>query len=121
MEHDPRTLLWDVRESAAAIARFIIGRTLEHYRADAMLRAAVERHFEIVGEALNRLSKGSLELAARVPDLVRAVAFRNLLIHGYAAVDDDVVWRTAQEDLPQLRQAVAELLAELGDAPDPAP
>ncbi|MBI3516114.1 MAG: DUF86 domain-containing protein, partial [Proteobacteria bacterium] len=63
----------------------------------------------------------SPELAARIPDLARAVALRNMLIHGYAAVDDSVVWRTARDDLPKLRQAVATLLAELGDEPDKSP
>jgi len=52
MERDPRAFLWDARESADAIAQFIAGRTLEQYLQDAMLRAAVERHFEILGEAL---------------------------------------------------------------------
>jgi uncharacterized protein with HEPN domain len=41
------------------------------------------------------------------------VAFRNLLIHGYAVVDDRVVWRTAVEDLPRLRAEVEELLTSL--------
>jgi uncharacterized protein with HEPN domain len=78
-----------------------------------MLRAAVERHFEILGEALGRLAKVNPNLAARIPDLPRAVAFRNLLIHGYAAVNNRTVWRITQEDLPSLRDSVAALLAEL--------
>ncbi|WP_223839911.1 DUF86 domain-containing protein [Saccharopolyspora pogona] len=41
----------------------------------------VERQFEIVGEALNQLSKVDADLAAKVPDLPRIVAFRNILIH----------------------------------------
>jgi uncharacterized protein with HEPN domain len=98
MERDPRTFLWDARESAD----------------EPMLRAAVERHFEIIGEALNRLFQGNPEIAAKVPDLKQAVALRNLLIHGYATVDSAIVWRTAQEDLPKLRKAIAALLSELG-------
>lgn len=57
MERDPRSFLWDVRESGDAILRFIAGRSLDDYLADDMLSAAVERHFEIIGEALNRLAK----------------------------------------------------------------
>jgi uncharacterized protein with HEPN domain len=49
-----------------------------------------------------------------VPDLKQAVALRNLLIHGYATVDSAIVWRTAQEDLPKLRKAIAALFSELG-------
>jgi uncharacterized protein with HEPN domain len=116
MQRDPKSFLWDARESADSILRFISGRTEADYLADPMLRAAVERHFEIIGEALNRLAKAAPEIAARIPDLSRAVAFRNLLIHGYASVDDATVWRTTQEDLPALREAVAVTLAELGNA-----
>lgn len=52
MDRDPRAYLWDARDSADAIAEFVTGRTLNDYLADRMLRSAVERQFEIVGEAL---------------------------------------------------------------------
>jgi uncharacterized protein with HEPN domain len=118
MEHDPRTFLWDARNSADAILQFTGGREYEQYSSDAMMRAAVERHFEIIGEALNRLLKTHPQVAAKIPDLARAVAFRNLLIHGYATVDDTIVWRTVQTDLPVLREAVAAQLGALGEPPD---
>jgi uncharacterized protein with HEPN domain len=117
MERDPRCLLWDVREGADAILRFTAGKSADDYLADEMLRAAVERRFEIIGEALGRLAMASPELAVRIPDLNRAIAFRNLLIHGYAVVDNATVWRTAQEDLPGLREKVVALLAELEKKP----
>ena len=121
MERDPHGFLWDARESADAILRFIAGRSRDDYLTDAMLSAAVERHFEIIGEALNRLAKSAPAIAARIPDLRNAVALRNLLIHGYAAVDHGIVWRTAQEDLPRLRVMVQDLLTELGDLPGAEP
>jgi uncharacterized protein with HEPN domain len=119
MERDPRSFLWDARTSADAILRYTANKSEAAYLADDMLRAAVERHFEIIGEALNRLAKTAPDIAVRIPELARAVAFRNLLIHGYANVDDPTVWRTTQEDLPGLRAIVAALLAELGDLPGP--
>ena len=117
MPPDPRAFLWDAREAAAALASFIAGRSREDYLADRLLRSAVERQCEIVGEALNRLSRSAPHLAARTPDLARAVAFRNLLIHGYATVDDATVWRTVTEDMPVLAGHVGHLLAELGEDP----
>jgi uncharacterized protein with HEPN domain len=117
MEHDPRCLLWDVREGADAILRFTASKSVEDYFADDMLRAAVERRFEIIGEALSRLTKVTPELAARIPDLNRAIALRNVLIHGYAVVDDLTVWETLHEDLPGLREKVVALLAELEQKP----
>jgi len=119
VKRDPRSFLWDARESADSILRFVHGRNQSDYLADPMLRAAVERHFEIIGEALNQVAKTAPPLAARIPQLRRAVAFRNLLIHGYATVDDATVWRTTQEDLPGLRAAVASLLEDLGDSSEP--
>lgn len=112
MANDARGFLWDARQSADAILR-VTGKSADDYLADDMLRAAVERHFEIIGEALRRLERADAGVASRIPDLGRAVAFRNLLIHGYAIINDATVWRTAREDLPILRDAVAAALAEL--------
>lgn len=81
MRHDSRAYLWDVREAADAILRFLAGIDFATYASTEMLYSAVERKFEIIGEALNQLSKTDPALATRIPDLDRIVAFRNLLIH----------------------------------------
>src|SRR5262249_31332353 len=67
MERDPRAYLWDVQQAAGAIERFIAGLDAAGYTQNALVRAAVERQFEIKGEALNQLSKVSPELARQVP------------------------------------------------------
>ncbi|WP_245806275.1 HepT-like ribonuclease domain-containing protein [Cryptosporangium aurantiacum] len=95
--------------------QFSTGRTFAEYQADAMLRSAVERQFEIIGEALNQLSKFDPETAARIPDLPRVVAFRKILIHGYATVDDILVWQLATDRLSELERVVRMLLPENGD------
>jgi uncharacterized protein with HEPN domain len=56
------------------------------------------------------LSKVAPEIAARIPDVPQIVAFRNLLIHGYATVDHPTVWETLQSQVPILRNCVADLL-----------
>lgn len=111
MRREPQAYLWDVREAADTILDFTRGLSLDDYLADLKLRSAVERQFEIAGEALNQLSKVAPEVAARIPDLPQIVSFRNLLIHGYAAVDHPTVWSALQTKLPALRACVAELLA----------
>ena len=58
-----------------------------------MLRSAVERQFEIIGEACDQLAKTAPTLAERIPDLRRMVDFRNVLAHAYAIVDDALVWQ----------------------------
>jgi uncharacterized protein with HEPN domain len=107
-----RKLLEDVRRAADLIVQFTSGRAFENYRSDALLRSGVERQFEIIGEALNRLTRSDPNAAAQIKDCRRIVAFRNILIHGYDAVDDAVVWDIVQKDLPALQQAVAGLLPQ---------
>lgn len=80
-----------------------------------MLRAAVEREFEIIGEAMTQLARLDGEIAARIRHHRRAISFRNALIHGYDEIDDEVVWDTVTVDLPTLRTEVDTLLRELDD------
>jgi uncharacterized protein with HEPN domain len=117
MRRDARSFLWDVRDAADAIASFVQGRSFGDYAADRMLRSAVERQFEIIGEALSQLARTDPVLAARIPDLRRIIGFRNALIHGYDRVNDAGVWRVIEVDLPPLRAQAAALLAELGETP----
>ena len=114
MQRDPRAFLWDVREAALAIQSFTTGMDAAAYAANPMAQAAVERKFEIIGEALNQLSKLDTAVAARIPALAQIVAFRNQLIHGYATVNVSTVWNISQTALPALRDAVQGLLDELG-------
>ena len=114
MQRDPRAFLWDVRDAALAIQSFTTGIDAAAYAANPMAQAAVERKFEIIGEALNQLSKLDTAVAARIPDLAQIVAFRNQLIHGYATVNVSTVWNISQTALPALRDAVQGLLDELG-------
>ncbi|MCY1381168.1 hypothetical protein D9M69_690440 [compost metagenome] len=65
------------------------------------MQAAVERKFEVIGEALNQLAKLDPSLAARIADLPQIVAFRNQLIHGYATVNPTTVCGTLLRTLCQ--------------------
>jgi uncharacterized protein with HEPN domain len=114
MLHDPRAYLWDVQQAAEAIDRFTAGLDAASYVQNALVQAAVERQFEIIGEALNRLSKVALDLAERVPDLRAMIGFRNVLIYGYAVVDHGRVWHIRETLLPELHSAVCALVANLG-------
>ena len=62
--------------------QFTDGRTYEEYSQDAMLRAAVERQFEIVGEGINQLARIDPETASKITEFQRIISFRNILIHG---------------------------------------
>ncbi len=91
---------------------------LEAYIGDGRTQAAVERKFEVIGEALKRLHADHPGLAWRIPQLRRIVDFRNLRSHGYDRVLPERVWSCAGQDLPALQRIVETLLDELGSAED---
>jgi len=109
MQPDARALLWDAHRAAVLIDGFVAGRTWGDYEDDPMLRSAVERQFEIVGEALNRLSQVDPPLAAEIRDLPRIVAFRNVLVHGYATIDDAVICEVVTTRLGPLIELLVDL------------
>jgi uncharacterized protein with HEPN domain len=112
MRHDAKRYLFDVVQAAELIVQFIAGKTFQDYLNDPMLRAAVERKFEIIGEALAQLAKRDALAAARIAEHRQIIAFRNILVHGYADVDDQLVWDIAESKLADLRREVAALLHE---------
>ena len=109
---EARKFLFDIQEAAKLVRTFTSGRSFTDYQADPMLRSAVERQFEVMGEALNKLAKLDPATASRVSDYRRIIAFRNVLIHGYDSIQDDVVWGILETGLPELVQNVANLLHE---------
>jgi uncharacterized protein with HEPN domain len=106
-------LLWDARQAAEKIVRFTSGRSFDDYLADEMMSAAVERQFEIIGEALGNLRRAFPTLGSQIPDLARIIAFRNVLIHGYASVDDRLVWDVVEGELPALLKTLGRMLREV--------
>lgn len=98
------------------------GKSEADYEADALLRSAVERQFQIVGEALILLNRHAPELAARITDFQQIISFRHILVHGYALIQNDVVWSIAVEQVGQLAGEVQALLSEInnpGAGPQP--
>jgi uncharacterized protein with HEPN domain len=93
LQRDAKSLLWDAREAAEVIAAVTAGKSFADFDGDIVLRTAVERQFEIIGEALAQLARIDAAMAQKVPDLRQIIAFRNVLIHGYATVDPARVWR----------------------------
>ncbi len=110
MRLEAKKYLYDMRQAAALLAQFAAGKHFADYAADAMLSAAVEREFEIIGEALGQLARLDAELAAGISEHRAIVAFRNILIHGYAEVDDRLVWDVVETKLPVLIHEIDALL-----------
>ena len=112
MRLEVQKYLFDVREACRRIEDFTTARDFSGYCSDLMLKAAVERQFQIVGEALNQLAKLDPDVAARITDYRRIVAFRNILVHAYAQIDDRVVWGIVEAQVPALVGDVDGLLSD---------
>lgn len=113
MRHDSRVLLTDIDQAGADIELFTEGMDVDAFASNSMVQSAVERKFEIIGEALNRLHQSDPDLAERIPGMREIIDFRNLLAHGYEHVASRRVWTYANNHLQQLRSVVQALLAEL--------
>lgn len=110
MTDEARKWLFDAREACDAIAGFVEGKAFADYKASELLRAATERKFEIIGEALGKLRQRAPEVFDQIVDGHAIVGLRNRLIHGYDSVDDAIVWDAIQHKLPALRAEVERLL-----------
>jgi uncharacterized protein with HEPN domain len=105
-----RKLLFDILEAGRAIQDFVQNVTLSQYLADLRTRSAVERQFEILGEAFVRLREADLETFVQFPQAPRIIGFRNRLIHAYDTIDQEAVWDVVQHHLPMLIARVERIL-----------
>jgi uncharacterized protein with HEPN domain len=112
MRPESAKLLEDIREAGQTALEIAAGKALADYLGDKVMRLAVERCFEIVGEAMRQLDERDHASAARITDFARIIAFRNILIHGYRLVKHELVWSVVQNQLPKLIREVEELLRE---------
>jgi len=111
MHPDVSRRLTHVVAAIDAIESFIVGVDHHTYATSLLLRSAVERQFEIIGEALNIASRLDHTLEDAIPELQDAIGLRHRIIHGYEVVDDHIIWVAATRDLPALR---AQIVAVLG-------
>jgi uncharacterized protein with HEPN domain len=109
---DSRTYLFDIQRAATLVVQFTTDRTFDEYLGDIMLRSAVERQFEIIGEAMTQLNKVDPSLAAPITEYRSIISFRNILIHGYANVNHRLVWGVVETSLGQLQREIENLLSE---------
>jgi len=111
---DIRSFLQDILDAADAIESHRSGRTNAEFRSDRMLRSAVERELMIVGEAVRHVIRIDPTLEGTISHARRIIDFRNIVVHGYHAVDPDVVWGLLDDELRLLRGEVSALLDSLG-------
>jgi uncharacterized protein with HEPN domain len=109
MDQEVKKLLYDIRESILSIEEYLKGTDdIKSYKANKMLRRAVEREVEIIGEALNRINK--VDPGIDISGKRQIIGMRNRVIHAYDSVDDEIVWGAIKRHLPGLKKDVTELL-----------
>ena len=112
MQREAKAYLADMQAAIRKLGEYTAGKQLADYEAEEMLRDAVERKFEIIGVALSELADLDEALAVRISEYQKIIAFRNLLAHGYAYVDNVMVWDIVMSKLPRLARDVDALLEE---------
>ncbi|PCM45265.1 DUF86 domain-containing protein [Marinobacter sp. ANT_B65] len=102
--------IFDIKAAAEKIQRFVVGKAEVDYMGDELLQSAVERQFEIIGEAMSKLHKIDAGIAESIDDYRKMIAFRNVLIHGYATIDPLIVWGVIESNLENLIEQVTAIL-----------
>jgi uncharacterized protein with HEPN domain len=107
MPHSVDKLLIDIRIACEEVQSFIDGETFDMFLTNRLLQLALEREFEIIGEALVRLERIDAErLDQKIPEYRKIIGFRNLVAHGYDIIDDAALWDLAQTHVPKLLRKI---------------
>lgn len=115
MPHNIEKLLSDLSLACSEIVSFTAGKALDDYLADRLLQLGLEREFEIIGEALNRLERiDGDRLEQHIPEYRRIIGFRNIIAHGYDVVDDVTLWDLATNRVPELLKQGNQYLEAIG-------
>ncbi len=110
MHHDPKAYLFDIKQACDEIKEFTREMSFEAYSGNSMLKAAVERKFLVIGEAMIRLKREHPEILSKITNPEKIIGFRNVLVHGYDIIDDATVWSAIKDSMPIFRDEVEQLL-----------
>ncbi|SEO06297.1 Uncharacterized conserved protein, contains HEPN domain [bacterium A37T11] len=107
-ERDLSLLLQDIEQAVKSILDYTYGYSFSDYEQDLKTRHAVERNFEIIGEAAARIST---DFKNKYPEIEWRILkdFRNFIIHDYFGINHDIVWDTIQLRLPDLLKDIQSL------------
>lgn len=115
--HDDTVALRHMLDYARTARRMAAERSRQDLETDEMLRLALTRAIEVIGEAAARVSSASRQVHPSIP-WTQIVGIRNRLIHGYDTIDLNILWDIVSLDLPSL---IEQLKTILSDAPPTEP
>lgn len=116
MQPEAGAHLWDAAEAAKLVHEFAGSTSEDEFTSDLIVRSAVERQLEVLGEALKRLRRDDAPTSARVPGVDKIIGMRNIIAHEYGHIDYEVVWRAATTSVPALIPVLDKLVDEARDA-----
>jgi uncharacterized protein with HEPN domain len=109
MDNKIKKFLFDIETSIVSIENYLEGkRDFDIYKKNKMLRRAVERELEIIGEALNNIEKTDPNI--KISAKRQIIGLRNRVIHGYDKIDDEIIWGTIIKHLPILKTEISILI-----------
>lgn len=109
-------LLFDALTALRLAREFASGLSHDQYSRSLLVRSAVERQLEILGEACQRMLQVDPDIRQRIPEIGLAVGLRNRIIHGYDKVEAAIVYETLQRDLPAFASSLQAELDRLAPA-----
>lgn len=110
MNDETKKNLVDILQASEEIQKFTLGLDFSAYQESPVTQRAVERDFEIIGEALSRIKRTDPAVLNTISEHHRIIGFRNILIHGYDMVDEGIVWNAVKNHLPILIQEIQNIL-----------
>jgi uncharacterized protein with HEPN domain len=107
MQLEIKKYLFDIEKAIEDIQEYTKDKKYDHFVDDTMLQAAVERKFEIIGEALNRIKTIDSEFIEQIKDYRKIIGFRNIIAHGYDIIDVKIIWDAIKFNLPKLKNNIS--------------
>lgn len=110
MDNKIKVWLEDIERSINEIFDFLPEeKSFIEYQKDLKTKKAVERNIEIIGEAINRISKHSKTDKIQIKNTHRIIGTRNRIAHEYDAISDEIIWTIVIRELPKLKKEIIEL------------
>jgi uncharacterized protein with HEPN domain len=114
MPREYEDYLRDLLDAIEKTQQFIQDLEFEDFKQDDKTKFAIIRALEIIGEATKHISEDFRKKYPEVPWKDMA-GMRDVLIHDYFGIDEETVWITVKEKIPQLKPSIEEILSKLSD------
>ncbi|ANI90194.1 hypothetical protein A9P82_13395 [Arachidicoccus ginsenosidimutans] len=112
MKNNDKERLEHILDSVNFILKYTQHKTEDDFYRDDLLKYAIQKHIEIIGEAANNLSNTIIEKYDKI-EWRKMIDTRHLYIHHYNGIDWTVVWKIVQQNIPTLEPAIENILKEI--------